>query len=73
MYDIIRENLKWAILGLSIIWIFGSMASCKKTNYKESAKIDIIAIENGYVQKKITGGSIIWTKPNEPTIINESE
>ena len=76
MYDILRENLKWIILGLSAIWVFSSMASCAKdsTISNNNAQVEIVKsyTVKGYVQKKTEDGyDIIWTKPNESTVINE--
>lgn len=66
MYDIFKENLKWIILGLSIIGVVSSIASCRVAIVKSYT-------ENGYVQKKTSNNYILWTKPNEPTMIEKSK
>ena len=54
------------------------MASCTKDSSisNNNAEVEIVRsyTEKGYVQKKTADGyDIIWTKPDEPTIIEKSK
>lgn len=76
MYKLFQENLKWIILGITIVWIITSMGSCViETNIsKTKAEIETTKAftEKGYVQKQMKGYTKkVWTKPSEDVIIKE--
>jgi hypothetical protein len=62
MIIILKENVKWIILGVSIVLILTSFSSCQIAFYERDTLIGLSAIKNGYVQQR-SGSVIIWNKP----------
>lgn len=78
MYNLISENLKWLICGLTAICIISNMASCKKEISKSDDNMNVNIIksytENGYVQKQIGDSTYkLWTMPSEPVKYNDEQ
>lgn len=53
--------------GIVTCIVFSQLTSCAQKQHEGNRQVEIEAIKAGLVQKRSSGGTTIWTKPNTPT------